>query len=140
MAKNQEKWVALEITVDSKAIEALEFGLNEAGALGTEINNLGKIQAATVCIIGYFNEQPGEDFLQSQLTEALRIYGFARDAIKETEWRAVENKDWLAEWKKHWRPTETAKFIIAPPWEKVENTGKIVIRIEPNIAFGTGTH
>jgi ribosomal protein L11 methyltransferase len=140
MTKIREKWFALEITVDSKAIEAIEFGLNESGALGTEINNLGKALGATVCIIGYFNEQPGEKILQNHLAEALRIYGFARDAINETEWRAVENKDWLSEWKKHWRPTETACFIIAPPWENVENTNKIVIRIEPNMAFGTGTH
>ncbi len=140
MTKNQENWLALEITVVSEASEAIEFALNELDALGTEINNLGKKQAETLCVIGYFNEKPNEENLQNQLTEALQIYGFSNDTIKQIEWREVENTDWLAEWKKHWKPTETAKFIIAPSWEKIENTDKIIIRIEPSMAFGTGTH
>lgn len=60
--------------------------------------------------------------------------------MKEFSLRTVENRDWLAEWKKHWQPTETAQFIIAPTWSEVENTNKIVLRIEPGMAFGTGTH
>ena len=35
--------------------------------------------------------------------------------------------------------TVVGGFVIAPPWENVEDGG-IVIRIEPNMAFGTGTH
>jgi ribosomal protein L11 methyltransferase len=30
--------------------------------------------------------------------------------------------------------------VIAPPWFEVDEPDKIVIRIEPNMAFGTGTH
>jgi len=139
--KAEESWLALEITVASEASEAVEFALNEIGALGTEINLLGKREPQkTICVIGYFNEKPNADFLPNGLTEALRIYGFPVDSIEQILWREVENKDWLAEWKKHWKPTETVKFTIAPSWEKIESTGKILIRIEPNMAFGTGTH
>jgi ribosomal protein L11 methyltransferase len=54
----------------------------------------------------------------------------------------VEETDWLAEWKKHWRPTRVGRFLIAPSWENVNDVDSdtIVIRIEPNMAFGTGTH
>jgi len=137
---NEQNWFALEITISSEAIEAVEFGLNELDALGTEINNLGKAQTETVCVVGYFNEKPTKETTHKHINEALQIYGYSSDAIKKIEWRAVENKDWLAEWKKHWKPTETKKFIIAPTWEKIEKTDKIVIRIEPSMAFGTGTH
>lgn len=137
---DNQNWFALEITVDAEAIEAVEFALNELDALGTEINNLGKAQTETVCVIGYFNEKPTQDILHNHLNTALQIYGFSGEAVKKTEWRKVENKDWLAEWKKHWKATETKKFIIAPPWEKIENFDKIVICIEPSMAFGTGTH
>ncbi len=135
-----KKWFALEILADSKASEAIEFGLNSLEALGTEINNLGKVQTETLTVIGYFNQKPDEDLLNEQLFEALRIYDFDESAIKNIEWREVENQDWLAEWKKHWKPTVTDKFIIAPIWETIEKTDKIVIRIEPSMAFGTGTH
>jgi ribosomal protein L11 methyltransferase len=137
---NEQKWFALEVTARAEASEAVEFALNELEALGTEINNLGKNPTETLTIVGYFNEKFANQIMQKQLLEAVQIYGFSTDAIIKTEWREVENQDWLAEWKKHWKPTETNKFIIAPTWETVENTDKIVIRIEPSMAFGTGTH
>jgi len=135
-------WYAFEITIDTDASEAVEFALNQLGALGTEINNLGKDKPKeTLCVVGYFNEKPDDETLQNELNEALRIYGFSPDAVKNSEWRTVENKDWLAEWKKSWRPTETEKFIIAPAWFDLSDAAKkIVIRIEPSMAFGTGTH
>lgn len=136
-----KKWFSLKITVESQATEAIEFALNELEALGTEIDNLGKSQTQkTLDVVGYFNEKPDAGSLQNQLNEALRIYGFDESAIERQEWQEVENRDWLAEWKKGWKPTETAKFIIAPMWETIESVEKIVIRIEPSMAFGTGTH
>jgi len=135
-----QSWLALEITVSADASEAIEFAFNEIGALGTEINLLGKSEPQKeISVIGYFNEKPNAEFLHNELIKALQIYGFAGDLIKKFEWSEVEDTDWLAEWKKHWKPTETAKFIVAPGWEKLENADKIIIRIEPNMAFGTGT-
>lgn len=140
MDKN-EIWFALDVSVETEAAEAIEFGLNELGALGTEINNLGKKPTETVCVNGYFNVLPDDERIRLELGEALRIYNFTPEAVRAIETREVENQDWLAEWKKHWRPTETARFVIAPTWETLdESAEKIVIRIEPSMAFGTGTH
>ena len=130
----------VEIKTRTEAEEAIESALNSTDALGTEINNLSQTKSETVTIIGYFDKKPDAAILQNQIDETLRIYGFSKDVIELIEWREIENQDWLAEWKKHWKPTETAKFIIAPTWETVANTNKIVIRIEPSMAFGTGTH
>lgn len=136
-----KNWFVIEITADAAASEAVEFAFNELDSIGTEINLLGKTQPQEIiCVAGYFNEKPDREILQTQLTEALRIYNFPPESIKKIEWREMENQDWLAEWKKHWQPTETARFIIAPTWAEIENTEKIVIRIEPSMAFGTGTH
>lgn len=140
MNNKQKIWHLVEIKTRTEAEEAIESALNSTDALGTEINNLSQTKSETVTIIGYFDKKPDAAILQNQIDETLRIYGFSKDVIELIEWREIENQDWLAEWKKHWKPTETAKFIIAPTWEIVENTDKIVIRIEPNMAFGTGTH
>lgn len=135
-----KNWFAVKITVDAKASEAVEFAFNQLDALGTEINNLGVKQAETLAVIGYFNEPPDREKIEIELNEALRIYDFSPSVICKTDWRVIGNVDWLFEWKKHWKPTETEKFIVAPTWENVENTDKIVVRIEPSMAFGTGTH
>ncbi|MGI8468778.1 MAG: 50S ribosomal protein L11 methyltransferase [Pyrinomonadaceae bacterium] len=138
---SQKKWFAVDIAIDAAAAETVEFALNEAGALGTEIDIFGgKNDLEILTVVGYFNEKPDGEILQNELVEALRIYDLSSAVIKKIEWREVENKDWLEEWKKHWKPTIAGKFIIAPTWEKVKSTNKIVIRIEPSMAFGTGTH
>lgn len=137
---NNENYYAYQITVLSEASEAVEFGLNELDALGTEINNLGKNPTEFLTVVGYFGEPQTEENLRNQLNEALRIYDFTPEAIQQIESRQIGNVDWLFEWKKHWKPTVTEKFIIAPSWENVEDTEKIVVRIEPSMAFGTGTH
>lgn len=138
--ENKLNWFALDVEVDSAAAEAIEFGFNELDASGTEINNLGLKPAETMHVIGYFNELPDDETVKLNLTEALRIYGFSADAIRGTSSRKIGDVDWLFEWKKHWKPTVTAKFIIAPTWENIEDSDKIVIYIEPSMAFGTGTH
>src|SRR6185369_11327170 len=47
----------------------------------------------------------------------------------------------LEEWKRKWQPVHVGRFIIAPPWSEISPTpDKVVIRIEPGMAFGTGTH
>ena len=55
--------------------------------------------------------------------------------------REVADRDWLEEWKKNWQPVQVGRFVIAPPWIEIGDApGRIVIRIEPGMAFGTGTH
>ena len=140
MNNKQKIWYSIAVEAKTEAEEAVEFALNELDSLGNEISDFGKPQTAVITVIGYFNEKIDERVLREKLDECLNIYGFSIDAVKSLKWSEIENQDWIAEWKKHWKPTETEKFIIAPPWEKIENAEKIIIRIEPNMAFGTGTH
>lgn len=140
MNDKQENWFAVEIETEIGAEEAVEFALNELDSLGNEIDQLGKKRTENLTIVGYFNERINDTIFRTKLGECLQIYGFSIEAVKKIDWREVENQDWLAEWKKHWRPTETDEFLIVPNWWEIENTEKIVIRIEPSMAFGTGTH
>ncbi|MEP6703638.1 MAG: 50S ribosomal protein L11 methyltransferase [Acidobacteriota bacterium] len=133
-------WYSISVTVAPEAAEAVEYAFNSLDALGTEINHLRKKDAARVTVVGYFNELPDDERFQDELDYALRVYGFAEEAASQVERSKIENTDWLAEWKKHWKPSDVGGFVIAPPWSDVTSSEKIVIRIEPNMAFGTGTH
>jgi ribosomal protein L11 methyltransferase len=137
---NAKIWHAVEIEALREAEEAILFALNELDSLGTEINIVGANKTETIIIIGYFSEKPVDEILQDALAEALRIYDLSENAVRKITRRAIENRDWLAEWKKHWEATETGKFIVAPTWTNLKNTNKIIIRVEPGMAFGTGTH
>lgn len=138
--EEHQKWFSLAVTAEPEAADAIEHALNELDALGTEINHLRRKADDVITVIGYFNELPDDEFLRDELHYALRIYDLDENAIRSVERREVADQDWLHEWKKHWKATVIGRFVIAPPWEDISDAGKIVIRIEPNMAFGTGTH
>lgn len=140
MNEKKQDWYSIEITAAPAAAEAIEFALNSLDAGGTSINHVRKGPLEDVVVIGYFETLPDEDRVQDELHYGLRSYGHDDEVVTQITRNSVENADWLAEWKKHWKPTVIGSFVIAPPWETVDDAEKILIRIEPNMAFGTGTH
>src|SRR5881394_2007987 len=150
-------WYALDVVVEAPAREAIEYGLMEANALGTETNDDGD----KAIVRGYFASAPEIESVKTQLLEALTIYNLLPAAMSDVRVSEVPDRDWLAEWKKGWQPVQVGRFIVAPPWLSVPGavatgssgsiashdpvaiaagTDTIVIRINPGMAFGTGTH
>jgi ribosomal protein L11 methyltransferase len=126
-------WYALDVDIDGAAHEAVEYALMEAGALGTETTDRG--------VTAYFAETPNRERVRNELFEALRIYDLPSSSVRDMNLREVAERDWLEEWKQSWQPVEIGRFIIAPPWSNVGDVpDRLVIRIEPGMAFGTGTH
>ena len=141
----RKSWYAVDAKTGRDACEAVEYGLMEAGAQGTETNDS---DGGNATVSGYFDAIPEIDRVRPTLLDALRIYNLESSSLIDLTTREVPDRDWLAEWKKDWQPVEVGRFIVAPPWiESVPGavaTGssrdRIVIRIEPGMAFGTGTH
>lgn len=54
----------------------------------------------------------------------------------------TEDKDWINNWKKFFKSFMVDDIVIKPTWEEVkeEYNGKLMIEIDPGIAFGTGMH
>ncbi len=133
------RWQALDLIITSEAREAVEYALMEAGALGTETS---ETENSSLTVTAYFDQAPDRERVRSELAEALRIYELPSSSVREMTIREVADHDWLLEWKKGWQPVEVGeRFIIAPPWAEISDAhNRIVIRIEPGMAFGTGTH
>lgn len=132
-----EPWLAIEVICLREACEAIEYGLMEAGALGTETREA----IDNVQVVGYYEQEVSELEIRAALLEAVRIYELDPASLIDLKVSQVADRDWLAEWKKDWQPVEVGHFIVAPPWSDVSAApDQIVIRIEPGMAFGTGTH
>jgi ribosomal protein L11 methyltransferase len=131
-------WYALDLVIEPSATEAVEYALMEARALGTEVNDSAELPRVT----GYFAEPPDRERVRAELADALRIYSLPSSSVREMSLREVADQDWLGEWKKSWQPVAVGqRFLIAPPWSQIpRELDRIVIRIEPGMAFGTGTH
>jgi ribosomal protein L11 methyltransferase len=131
-------WQALHVDIEPNAREAVEYALMEAGALGTVTEDEYE---GLLRISGYFSVIPDRELIRLELAEALRIYNLPSSAVRDMSLEEIANRDWLGEWKKTWQPVSVGRFIIAPPWSDLEKSNdSLIIRIEPGMAFGTGTH
>ncbi len=145
MTESVKIWHAVDAIALRGAREAIEYGLLEAGAIGTETN---EITNGDISVRGYFDACPTVGIVRAALLDALRIYSHRPTSLIDLKVSELADRDWLAEWKQGWQPAEVGRFIIAPPWiESVPPAvaggsvkDRIVIRIEPGMAFGTGTH
>ena len=143
-AKQGRVWHALEVKIERRAQESVEYALMETGALGTEISDEknGDESGEFLLVVAYFDAVPERETVRAALFEALAIYDLPSSSVREMSLREVADRDWLGEWKKSWQPVRVGeRFLIAPPWSEInEREERIVIRIEPGMAFGTGTH
>lgn len=60
----------------------------------------------------------------------------------ETSRREIEGDDWIDVWKKHFRPLHIGgKVVICPEWIAYEpKDGEVIVKLDSNMAFGTGEH
>ncbi|MEG4858518.1 50S ribosomal protein L11 methyltransferase [Microcoleus sp. K1-B6] len=58
------------------------------------------------------------------------------------QWDLIEDEDWGSTWKAHWQPQEVGdRFLINPAWlPPPTDTDRIILRLDPGVAFGTGAH
>ena len=66
-------------------------------------------------------------------TEALGI---------EPETRAMADEDWENNWKQYYKPIEVGgRLLVLPEWEpEPEGNSRLVLKLDPGLAFGTGGH
>lgn len=108
-----------------------------------------------------FNEDENEQLKTSQMLEELKgilaeapeLYGIEPVTFVKEE---LDSVDWENNWKEYFKPFRVDDILVSPTWEDIpedirvlENKGgqdsdssgiKTVIRIDPGMAFGTGTH
>ncbi len=73
---------------------------------------------------------------------------FVRERMSESgfdgkiEIIGVSEEDWANSWKAYYKPIHIGKrMVIVPAWEKYDQQpGEIIVRMDPGMAFGTGTH
>ena len=68
---------------------------------------------------------------------------FAAEKIDaKIELIGVDEEEWSTAWKKYYHPIKVGeRLVIVPMWEKYDPApGEIIVRMDPGMAFGTGTH
>lgn len=53
----------------------------------------------------------------------------------------VKEEDFANAWRQYYKPLHIGNIVIVPKWEEYEaKDGEIIIRMDPGMAFGTGSH
>ena len=78
------------------------------------------------------------DEIRAGLEEAVDLYGIEP---VELVCEDLNSDDWENNWKEFFKPFTVDEILIVPTWEEIpEEKKEILIRIDPGMAFGTGTH
>lgn len=53
----------------------------------------------------------------------------------------VEDSDWENNWREYYKPIEVGeKLVVVPEWEEAPQDGRLPLRLDPGLIFGTGSH
>lgn len=90
--------------------------------------------------ICYFESPQEVDDLQQTFKQ--QFLELSRQGELSLTVKLLKQEDWQNVWKKFWHPIEISKRLcICPEWEKFSPLpGQHVLTINPEMAFGTGTH
>ena len=83
-------------------------------------------------------------FYTSEDEDGAMLRAAARAAVpgEGFEEKPVRDEDWENNWKAYYKPIPVGeRLLIVPQWEEVpEGTGRVVLRLDPGLIFGTGSH
>jgi len=135
-------WYAVEVEiarVGETAVTAQLWAFNTTGVeISEDINN-----PDFITLRAYFNSAPDTEKLREQILRNLKLIDLPEFALRGITSLTIADQDWLAEWKKGYEPIAVGRrLLICPSWrrDQARNTDRVVIEIDPGMAFGTGTH
>jgi ribosomal protein L11 methyltransferase len=133
----EKSWQLITLAVAREAEEMASALLFDAGTTG--IITLEESDDA-VKLGAYFEASAHAEEIARDI-EA----GFARAGIRSSLMSmaitAVADQDWMQKWKEGFAPIAIGeRLVIAPSWKLPDTNERIVIQIDPGMAFGTGTH
>lgn len=152
-------WQELTIMVSREAEEAVSNILIDLGSQGVAIDDsadylgeagpMGEVlpqveQLNMVAITAYYPETANLEMIRQEVKERLvqlRDFGLEIGETQLTTQQLAE-EDWADNWKKYFEPARiTHDLTIVPSWTDYEvTTGEKTIKLDPGMAFGTGTH
>ncbi|MFL7871804.1 MAG: 50S ribosomal protein L11 methyltransferase, partial [Anaerolineales bacterium] len=77
---------------------------------------------------------------RQRLEESLYYLGMIRP-LPAPAYKQIADQNWMEAWKQHYNPIPIGqRLIIVPVWLDSPEPERIPIKIDPGMAFGTGTH
>ena len=144
-----DSWLEVSLVVDGEMAEAVAEVLARYVSGGVAIESTrvtadaedeGGHAEGPLRVCGYLPVDGQLEARRQRVEEALWHLGQIR-SLPEAQFRPIQEVDWAEAWKQHYHPIEVGqRLLIVPAWLEVHQPGRIPVKIDPGMAFGTGTH
>lgn len=148
------EWTQIKVTVPTETLDTL------IAVMSMVSNNLMIEDFSDIDLNTCYGELIDESILNADTTYAsVSVYlpaddncaeqlEFIRDRLAaseidgKVELVGVNEEDWADSWKQYYKPIRIGRrVVVVPHWEKYTPKGDdIIVRMDPGMAFGTGTH
>lgn len=148
------QWTQIKVTVPTEQLELL------TAVMSMVSNNLMIEDMSDIDLNTCYGELIDESILNADKAHAsVSVYLSAEDSCAEQlefvrdrltaagldgklELIGVNEEDWADSWKQYYKPLRIgSRVVVVPQWEHYEAAqDDIIVRMDPGMAFGTGTH
>jgi len=140
-------WLQLSLQAIDHTVEQLEDALLQVGALAVTLQDAGDQPMlepgpgetplwTQTCVTGLFDAQTDIEVVKRQLQCVLHT-----PILPECRLAELEERDWVRVWMDHFHPMRFGQRLwICPTAQTPPDPDAVNIRLNPGLAFGTGTH
>lgn len=141
-------WLEVSLTVDGELAESVadvlaRFAPNgvmtEQGVRFVNEEDEGTA-TGPITVRAYLEVNDQLEETRQKIEEALYYLGMITPVPTPT-YKQIADQNWMEAWKQHYKPIFIGeRLLILPAWLESPDPNRIPIKIDPGMAFGTGTH
>lgn len=145
---DKASWIEVSLLVTPEQAEAVAEVLGRFTREGVVIEQATRQDVTQeensledqVRVYGYFFADHTVEERKQHLEEALWHLGQIQ-SLPPVQYRQIMDENWMTAWKDQYKPLQVGqRLMIIPAWIEKDFPGRLPIRINPGMAFGTGTH
>jgi ribosomal protein L11 methyltransferase len=141
-------WLEVSLTVNGELAEAVadvlaRFAYSgvmmEQGVKYTDEEDAGT-PTGPITVRAYLEMNDQIEETRQKLEESLYYLGRIQP-LPAAAYKEIADQNWMESWKQHYKPILSGeRLVIIPAWMDSPDPNRIAIKIDPGMAFGTGTH
>lgn|SRR5574341_5974 len=141
-------WLEVSFTVNGELAEAVadvlaRFAPNgvmtEQGVKYADDEDAGT-PTGPITVRAYLEVNDQIEETRQKLEESLYYLGMIQP-LPAPVYKQIADQNWMEAWKQHYKPILIGqRLVILPTWMASPESNRVAIKIDPGMAFGTGTH
>jgi len=145
----QKSWLEISLTVDGEMAESVADAIAryipdgvviESTAVSANMDDSEGHAVGPLRVFGFIPVDENLEDTRRKIEEALWYLGRIRP-LPQAAFRTIQQTNWAEAWKVHYQPIAIGRrLMIVPAWLESLSQDRIPVRIDPGMAFGTGTH